>query len=379
MQKKDKIELIRDLKKAITGREKEFGDRVSQVLSGFRLIYLFIANLLLREILWLTRVKYQEPWVNASELILPWWEATSPGLTVWRGFTNSLNDRVKEIEEKGCRSVSLNRLALWIGWCVFCKWVEDCEQSEYKVPSLIGEYIQTAGELLPNTFLGYLLTLPSVGNLSNDRRLEAAQQLYKKHFPRPIDRRRRSYLKQDIQQELNQRAKTFGLPALDLSILGSILSLPKATYRKKRKHPWEEWRETKLGELPLDELLKNPEIMKAAIANLTTNDLAGPGWRSKHRHMPFEEAGEYAKEGERPAELEIAASIIDKRIFDEWSFDEINRINTGSVLEAKLESANLTPRERAIIEAKLLGTLPKGSPGSVKTAISRLRKKCEKK
>jgi hypothetical protein len=368
-----------NINKLVAGREKEFEDRVNQVVEGFKLVYLFVDYLLLEEILLLTRIKHRVPWVNASKLIQTWRKETSPGPAVWRGFHRSLYKKLKEIEKKGCASVSFNRLALLIGWVLFYKKLKNGELPEdfFDVSFNLEQLVQTAKDFSPDTLLGDLLVLPPAGNLSDDVRLQAARRLYEKHFPRPIYRRRWDSLRQDIETELERRSKS-GLPALDLSILGSIFSLPEETYQKEREHGWDEWRETKFGELPLAELEKNPEKIKVAMANLTTNDLVGPGWRSKKRHMPFEEESKYIEGVESPGELEIAAMNLGKKLTDEWLQKELEEINR-LYIEDKLKSLNLTPRERVIIEAKLSGKTLTGTPGSVKVALSKLRKKIQKK
>ena len=282
---------MRELFVSKTSKGRDFADKVNQVITNLRLTYLYISCLLLFDISQLNTIKYQEPWIIAGDLILPYLKHLSPGITLWKNMTGWLDEGVKEIREKGCKSIPRDRLAVLIGWLIFRNWIRECGVPEFNVHSHIEEYIETVKEFLPDTILGDLLALPAK-DLPEDARLEAARRLYTRDFSRPIYRQRWNDLEQDIKQELTQRPQISGLSALDLSILGNIFSLPKAIYRKERKHSWEEWREIELGELPPNELLINPKIMKKAIANLMTNDLAGPGWRNKHLQEEYIEEGE---------------------------------------------------------------------------------------
>lgn len=212
--------------------------------------------------------------------------------------------------------------------------------------------------------------------------MEAGLRLYQNYLSRPIHKERWKSL--NINLELSRRAELSRKTVeelTDLSILASIFSLPSATYKIEKEDWWEEGREKKVGGLSLAELRENPKILKRIMAKLTTNDLAGP--RRRKGHISFEEERKYSdedsKKEESQGELEMAATILSKENSEEWFFDEINKLNASLFLEAKLKSANLTPRERAIIEARLADAEPTGTPGSIKTTISRLRKKIQKK
>ncbi len=225
-----------------------------------------------------------------------------------------------------------------------------------------------------DTLLGdFVRSLPGQ---SEKIRLEAASRLSKNYFSRPIYNKRWRYLDQEIRQELSRRVTLLGEPPknlINLSILTSVFSLPSAILKKAK--------EKKLGDSSLAELEKKPEILKTAMADLTTNDLVGSWWRDIYRELPFKEEKESTEEEEGlHGELEIAATILrSSKKYQEWLWDEINDLNTELVLQKKLESLRLTPGEQMIIKAKLAGKEPKGTPGAIKTAISRLRDKAKKK
>jgi hypothetical protein len=215
---------------------------------------------------------------------------------------------------------------------------------------------------------------------SQEDRMDAAIKLMNTNFCRPIYNKRWNYLKEDIDRELHRRAKIHGTSPkelIELSILIGIFSLPKATLPKAI---YKKLKVITLEELSLNELSKNPSILKQIMAQLTTEDLAPPGWRRKHLDLPLPEESEYPDDRRGGwGELELAGTILEKKWSSDWHFDEINEQNKGVAIATKLESLNLTPRERAIIETRLAGAEPIGTPGAIKTVLSRLRKKMREK
>lgn len=226
-----------------------------------------------------------------------------------------------------------------------------------------------------NTFNGELLkTFP---DFSQEIRYTAAQKLYEDHFLKPVHYKKWIASRNDIYRELSyHKGKKDRI--IESSILHSIFELPLYPVQIKKDGAPEE---RPLWDLSISELSEKPEIFKRAMAALTINDLAPNRehtWDGGQTvTYPYvEEVGEQS--GLSPlGEMEVSAMILGGKLKDEneWLQVEMNQL----YLEDKLNSLNLTPRERFIIEAKLSGKTPTGTPGSVKAALSKLKKKIRKK
>jgi hypothetical protein len=242
---------------------------------------------------------------------------------------------------------------------------------------LIDNCVKGEEELSDNILSGDFLRI--FPNFPETTRLRAAQRLYEKHFSKPIYHKK---YKTITKREMKFRAEASGrLPwgrprkgkaksqeeLLELSILGSIYYLPKARWNQRREYPL-------IEDIFFDELIKNPQKLKARMSWLTQNDVAPPGWNNSFPHIPWMDEEVYPGKGERMGEKEFAAWLCRKKELSDWERQKA----VEAEWEAKLDSLPLTPRERVILEAKWARTEPPGTPGSIRTALSKMRKKIKK-